>query len=187
MAIPDGTHNITVRFVDNVLNRHLEASKVLNISKLPDQKRQLSFEENTIYLVMLKNSYDLQVLLDGMVANDYKYSWSSDNDTVTLYENGTSKVTLLPNHAGTTTVYAFVDVGVGEEKIISASITVIVEKLESIDFELSQEFPKPNKPFDIIFIANGRKDFKNTDFQCDVSLNGEAVNTPNDGNIFHNH
>ena len=184
-TVPDGNHTIKVRFVDNVLNRHLEASKELNISKLPDQMRQLSFNENTIYLVMLKNAYDLQVYLDGMISNDYHYTWSVDDDTVSIYENGTSKLTILPNHAGTTTVYAFTNVGVNEEKIISASVTIVVEKIESIDYKLSQEFPKPGKPFDIILLVNGKDNFKNTDFQLTLTEDGTEVASPNDGNVFH--
>ncbi len=183
--LSEGSHNVKLRLTDNKQKKTFEAERVMRIAAIAGQQHQLSFAENEIYLVMLKNQYELQVLLDGMIANEYVYQWSTDDDTVSLFNSGSSKATILPNHAGTTTVYAFVDVGVGEEKIISAVVTIIVEKVENIGYRLSQEFPKPGKPFDVIFTVNGRDDCKNADFNCTVLENGTEI-TPNmSGNTCH--
>ena len=184
-TLPEGTHKVSVKFNDLELDLHLEAEKQLNVSQFQYQLRQLTFEEKEVHLLMLKNSYDLQLLIDGMISNEYQYTFSSDNDTVQLFANGSSKLTILPNHSGTTTIYAFVDIGIGEEKIISAEITVYVDRLEEISYTLSQEFPKPGKAFDIILLANGRDDYKNTDFQFSASANSEDVALAQDGNIIH--
>lgn len=183
--LSEGSHVVKLRLTDNKQNKQFTAERTMRIAAVAGQQHQLAFEENEIYLVMLKNQYELQVLLDGMIANEYTYQWSTDDDTVSLFNSGSSKATILPNHAGTTTVYAFVDVGVGEEKIISAVVTIVVEKVEEIGYRLSQEFPKPGKPFDVIFTVNGRDDCKNADFSCTVLENGEEI-TPNmSGNSCH--
>ena len=183
--LSEGTHVLKLRLTDNKLHKSFEAERTLKIAAVAGQQHQLAFEENEIYLVMLKNQYDLQVLLDGMIANEYTYEWTTDNDTVALFNSGSSKATILPNHAGTTSVYVFVDVGVGEEKIISAMITVVVEKVEEIGYQLSQEFPKPGKPFDVIFTVNGRDDCKNADFACTLLENGTEIEANMDGNKCH--
>ncbi len=175
LKLNEGIHSLKVVITDNYYEIEVISVKEINISPLVYQDRMLSFAEEEIYLLVSDDTYKLEVLLDGVISNEYTYLWSIDDNKVAAIEMSSGAAAIIKALApGETIINAFVNIGKYEDRIIRAQIKIIVEKLDTISFEYENEFNKPGNDVVINVLVNGKKGFKN--FNPNIVIkNGDEV------------
>lgn len=173
-----GLHTVKVEIIDNTYDLTLSSEREISITTITDKKRTLSFEDETINLVYTSSKNDIyttQVLLDGVINNDYEYKWiSGDADIIRIMSND-GAVSIEPLKSGETTLTVFCNVGVYEENYVRAELKVCVYEIETIAFIPVNQFPKPGEDIVIDVSINDKVGFKNLALPITVTNVGTPV------------
>lgn len=177
-----GKHALGLTVTDPEYGLTLTASREIQVYRDSDITRVLSVNSDAdkIFLALEGGTGTLTALIDGVINTDYEYFWDIDNDKIALvsvFTDNSSSVLLMPKAVGETELFVFVDVGTYSTKILRYSVSVVVEKIESIAIVGENDFYKPGENGRFNILVNGKKGFINLAPVVTATLDGEELNS----------
>ena len=128
----EGLNKLRLVIDDRENNIFLETTQEIIISTIVNETKTITINtDKTIYIDKSQGSFEIEVLLDGVLNPNYKYLWSISNTGICKIDiNGNERIIIEPLNNGETELTVMTNISKYEEIFIKADIKIVVCEVE---------------------------------------------------------
>lgn len=171
----EGINTLRLVINDQENNIFLETTQEINISAVINETKTIAINcDKVIYVDKKQGSFEIEVLLDGVLNPSYKYLWSISNTGICKIDiNGNERIVIDPLNSGETDLTVMTNISKYEEIFIKADIRIIVcDATYTIE---NDNFIKPGTTQRFKLLGNDTKIY-NWHGNVTMTCNNEAFN-----------